>query len=88
MIALVLCCPARAFSVVVTGGYYLAVRVGFSLQWLLLLWSIISGVWDSEVVAHRASCHAASGIFPEQGLNQCPLHWQADSQSLDHQGSP
>ena len=21
----------------------------------------------------------ACGIFPDQGLNQCPLHWQADS---------
>ena len=27
-------------------------------------------------------------IFPDQGLNPCPLHWQADSQTLDHQGSP
>ena len=24
----------------------------------------------------------------EQGSNPCPLHWQADSQPLDHQGSP
>ena len=28
------------------------------------------------------------GIFPDQGSNPCPLHWQADSQPLSHQGSP
>ena len=33
----------------------------------------------SVVVAHRLSCSAACGIFPVQGLNPCPLHWQADS---------
>ena len=27
-------------------------------------------------------------IFPDQGSNPCPLHWQADSQPLRHQGSP
>ena len=31
---------------------------------------------------------AASGIFLEQGMNLFVLHWQADSQPLDHQGSP
>ena len=36
----------------------------------------------------RASCFAACGIFPDQGSNPCPLHWQADSQPLRHQGSP
>ena len=36
----------------------------------------------------RASCSAACGIFPDQGSNPCPLHWQADSQPLRHQGSP
>ena len=38
--------------------------------------------------AHGLSCSAACGIFPDQGLNPCPLHWKADSQSLRHQGSP
>ena len=33
----------------------------------------------SVVVAHRLSCSAACGIFPDQGWNPCPLHWQADS---------
>ena len=42
----------------------------------------------SVVVAHGLSCSAACGIPPGQGLNPCPLHWQADSQPLRHQGSP
>ena len=42
----------------------------------------------SVVVAHGPSCSAARGIFPDQGSNPCPLHWQADSQPLRHQGSP
>ena len=28
------------------------------------------------------------GIFPDQGSNLCPLHWQVDSELLGHQGSP
>ena len=39
-------------------------------------------------MAHGPSCSAACGIFPDQGSNPCPLHWQADSQPLRHQGSP
>ena len=42
----------------------------------------------SVIVAHRPSCSTACGIFPGQGSNPCPLHWQADSQPLRHQGSP
>ena len=42
----------------------------------------------SVVVAHGPSCSAACGIFLDQGSNPCPLHWQADSQPLRHQGSP
>ena len=42
----------------------------------------------SAIVAHRPSCSTARGIFPDQGSNPCPLHWQADSQPLRHQGSP
>ena len=30
-------------------------------------------------MAHRLSCSASGGIFPDQGSNPCPLHWQADS---------
>ena len=42
----------------------------------------------SVVVAHGPSCSAACGILPDQGSNPCPLHQQADSQPLRHQGSP
>ena len=37
---------------------------------------------------HGLSCSLAYAIFPDQGSNPCPLLWQADSQPLDHQGSP
>ena len=39
-------------------------------------------------VAHGPSRSAARGILPDEGSNPCPLHWQADSQPLRHQGSP
>ena len=42
----------------------------------------------SVVVAHGLSCSTACGIFPDQGSNPCPVHWQADSYPLRHQGSP
>ena len=32
-------------------------------------------------MAHGLSCSAACWIFLDQGLNPCPLHWQADSLS-------
>ena len=37
------------------------------------------GVRASVVVAHGFSCSTAYGIFLFEGLNPCPLHWQADS---------
>ena len=33
----------------------------------------------SVVVTHRLSYPLACGIFPDQGLNPGPLHWQANS---------
>ena len=39
------------------------------------------------VVTHGLNCSAACGIFPDQGLNPCPLHWQEDLQPLDDQES-
>ena len=39
-------------------------------------------------MAHGLNCSVACGIFPDQGSNPCPLHWQADSQPLHHQGRP
>ena len=37
---------------------------------------------------HGLSCSVACGIFPDQGLNPCLLHWRADSLPLSLQGSP
>ena len=38
--------------------------------------------------AQRLQDPAAHGILLPQGSNPCPLHWQADSEPPDHQGSP
>ena len=74
------CTRARGLSLVAASeGYSLLRCAGFSLCWLLLLWSTGSRHVGSVVVAHGLSCSAACGIFPDQGLNPCPLHWQADS---------
>ena len=60
----------------------------------------LPGAESSEAVAHeRSSCGSWAlelrlsspeicGIFPDQGLNPCFLHWQANSLPLSHQGSP
>ena len=37
---------------------------------------------------HGFSCSAACGLLPDQGLNLCLLHWQADSLPLSHQEKP
>ena len=52
--------------------------LGFSLPWFLLLHSMDSRLADCSncsIVLVGSAC----GIFPNQGLNQCSLHWQADS---------
>ena len=46
------------------------------------------GAQAPVAVALMLSCSKACGIFPDQESNTCPLHWQADSYPLDHQGSP
>ncbi|XP_060146051.1 ADP-ribosylation factor 2 isoform X7 [Globicephala melas] len=61
---------------------------GLSLLWPLPLWSTGSGRAGSAAMAHGPSRSAACGIFPDWGTNSCPLHRQADSQPLRHQGSP
>ena len=79
----------RGLSLVAaSGGHSSSQCVGLSLSRPLLLRSTGSRRAGSVVVAHRPSCSAACGIFPDQGLNPCALHWQADSQPLCHQGSP
>ena len=87
-----LCCvfvSVRGLSLVAaSGGHSSSQCTGLSLSRPLLLRSTGSRRAGSVIVAHRPSCSAACGIFPDQGLNPCPLHWQADSQPLRHQGSP
>ena len=74
--------------VVASGGHSSSRCAGLSLSRPLLLQSTGSRRAGSAVVAHGPSRSAACGIFPDQGSNPCPLHWQADSQLLHHQGSP
>ena len=41
----------------------------------------------SVVVVHGLTRSAAYGIFPNQGLNPCLLHWPVDSLPLSYEGS-
>ena len=81
------------------GGHSSLRCTGFSLRGFLLRSTdfrctgsvvVACGFYSagSVVLAHGLSCSAACGIFPDQGSSPCPLHWQADSQPLRHQGSP
>ena len=74
--------------VVASGGHSSSQCVGLSVSRPLPLRGTGSRRTGSAVVAHGPSCSTACGIFPDQGSNPCPLHWQADSQPLRHQGSP
>ena len=65
-------CGTRAQQLWNVGS--VVVAHGLSVCGLQQLWHA-----GSVVVAHGLSCSAACGIFPDQGLNPCPLHWQADS---------
>ena len=49
--------------------------------WALEHWLSSFGTW-------AFSWSMACGIFLNQGLNPCPLHWQAHSYVLQHQESP
>ena len=66
----------------VRGLSLVAVSGGHSLSRPLLLRSTGSRRAGSVVVAHGLCCSAACGIFPDQGSNPCPLHWQADSTTV------
>ena len=73
--------------VVASGGHSSSRCVGLSLSRPLVA-EHSSRRAGSVVVVHGLSCSTACGIFLDQGSNPCPLHWQADSQPLRHQGSP
>ena len=85
LVALVIHCWVQAFSS--CGGYSSLWCMGFSLQWLLLLWSTGSRHMGSVVVRYGLSCSVACEIFPDQESNPHPLQ-QADPYPLYHQGSP
>ena len=65
--------------VAASGGHSSSRCTGLSLSRPLLLRSTGSRRAGSVVVAHGPSCSAACVIFPDQGSNLCPPHWQADS---------
>ena len=46
------------------------------------------GCSASAVAVPRLRFPMAGRNFLDQGWNPCPLHWQADSSPLGHQGSP
>ena len=76
----VLASGRRGLPSVVVHGLLTAVA---SLPWLPC-----RGTRTSAVVEHALCCSTAYGAFPAQGLNPCPLQWQADSYPPHHQGSP
>ena len=79
----------QGLSPVAASGDHSSSRcAGLSLSRPLLLRSTGSRCAGSATVAHGPSRSVACGIFPDRGSNPCPLHWQADSQPLRHQGSP
>ena len=69
------------------GPLFIAVRGPLTIMASLVA-STGSRRAGSVAVAHGPSRSAACGILPDQGSNPCPMHWQADSQPLRHQGSP
>ena len=87
MAALGLCCCPQAFSSCCERGLlFVAVRgllnaVASLVAKHRLKVHSLQQLWHtgSVVMAHGLSCSAACGIFPDQGSNLCPLHWQADS---------
>ena len=62
-------------------------------QRLYGVWALVAAApgiqsTGSVVVAHRLSCSKSCGIFWDQGLNPCLLHYQVDSLPLSYQRSP
>ena len=65
---------SRLFLVAVSGGYSLLWCTGLTTSGFSYCRAQNLGHTDSVVVAHGLSCSAACVIFPDQGLNLCPLH--------------
>ena len=92
--ALGLCCFARVFSSCRKKQGLLCCSPqashcsGFSGCGAQALGEQASVVAAQGSVAHQLTYSTAYGIFPARGLNLCPLHRQAGSYPLCHQGSP
>ena len=82
-----LCC-CKGLSLAAGSGGYSPV----AMRRLLIAVASLVEHWlqstDSVIVAHGLGCSAACGIFLDQGSNPCLQHWQVDSLTLSHQGSP
>ena len=51
-------------------------------------WAMVHGVAGSDTTEQLNTQHTvACGIFPDKGLNPCPLYWEADYYPLYHQES-
>ena len=66
-----LAASSGSYSLVVVSGLLLVVASPFVTP---RLWSR-----GSNVEVHGLSCSMGCGIFPNQGLNPCVLHWQVGS---------
>ena len=86
--SVLLCCPLVDRSSLFFYLLFFFCGAGLSLLWPLPLRSTGSGRTGSVAMAHGPSRSVACGILPDRGTNLCPLHRQADSQPLHHQGSP
>ena len=90
---------SRSCSLVAVGGFLIAAASlavdtssrACQLQQLLHAGSAVAAhrfqSTGSVGGAHGPSCPVACRIFPDQGLNLCPLCCKANSQPLEHQGS-
>ena len=67
----------RLSLVAVSGGCSLAEVPGLLIMGASLV--VVQGVYPSVVAVSGLSNPSACGIFLDQGLNPCPLHWQMDS---------
>ena len=79
---------AHRFSLVAASGSYSLVAVCRLLTVVAFLVAehVLLGTWASVVVVYGLSCPAARGIFPDQVLNLCYLHWQVDFFTMGSSG--
>ena len=85
-------CCTQAFSscgeqgLLSLSGRRLLTAVASLESWASRVWAL--GAQAFVVVAQAPSCSMTCGIFSDEGLNPCLLHWQVTSYPLCHQGSP